>query len=121
MSPEFVNNIIRWLIARQTLMLHEDGEDLTMDDDDYIEPLPAPVAAPDFSRPTFHVMGAFPVSVAHMSQHLLEVSLYERQWVGVNGRCNKVADTCYSFWVGGTLGVSGCHAALSKLPYVVSD
>ena len=121
MSPEFVDNITRWLVARQTLMLQEDREDLTMDDDDYVEPLPAPVAAPDFSRPTFHVIGAFPVSVAHMSQPLLEISLFERQWVGVNGRCNKVADTCYSFWVGGTLGVSGCHAALSKLPYVVSD
>ena len=121
MSPEFVENMTRWLVARQTLMLQEDGEDLTMDDDDSVDPLPVPVIEPDFFQPTFHVIGAFPVPLAHISQPLPEVSLYERQWVGVNGRCNKVADTCYSFWVGGTLGVSGCHATLSKLPSVVSD
>ena len=110
MSPEFVDNITRWLVARQTLTLQDEGEDLTMDDDDYYaHPLPAPVLAPDFNRPTFHVIGAFPVSLAQTSQPLPEVSQYERQWVGVNGRCNKVADTCYSFWVGGTLGVSRWH------------
>ena len=111
MSPEFVDNITRWLVARQTLTLQDEGEDLTMDDDDYdADPLPAPVHTPDFYRPTFHVIGAFPVSLAQTNQHLSELSQYERQWVGVNGRCNKVADTCYSFWVGGTLGVSRWHA-----------
>jgi len=27
--------------------------------------------------------------------------------VGYNGRCNKVADTCYCWWVGGTLSILG--------------
>lgn len=27
------------------------------------------------------------------------------QYVGFNGRCNKIADTCYCWWVGGTLSV----------------
>jgi geranylgeranyl transferase type-1 subunit beta len=27
-------------------------------------------------------------------------------WGGFNGRCNKLADTCYSFWVGASLDVS---------------
>lgn len=27
------------------------------------------------------------------------------QWAGFNGRCNKYADTCYSFWNTGTLEV----------------
>ena len=122
MSLEFVDNITRWLVARQTLTLQEAVDDLTMDDDDdYADPLPAPVPAPDFYRPTFHVIGAFPVSLAQTSQPLSEVSQYERQWVGVNGRCNKVADTCYSYWVGGTLGVSRWHATLLKLRDVVSD
>ena len=120
MSPEFVENMTRWLVARQTLMLQEDGEDLNVDADS-ADPLPAPVAANELFRPTFHLTGAFPVSFAHISQPLPEVSLYERQWVGVNGRCNKVADTCYSFWVGGTLGVSLCYTTLSKLPYVFSN
>ena len=28
------------------------------------------------------------------------------RWVGFNGRCNKIADTCYAWWVGGALAVS---------------
>lgn len=27
------------------------------------------------------------------------------QWAGCNGRANKLADTCYAFWVGGSLSV----------------
>lgn len=30
----------------------------------------------------------------------------ELLFAGFNGRCNKVCDTCYSFWVGGNLAVS---------------
>jgi len=26
-------------------------------------------------------------------------------WIGINGRCNKVADTCYAFWVCGSVGM----------------
>ena len=29
----------------------------------------------------------------------------ELQWAGLTGRCNKVADTCYTFWAGGSLTV----------------
>lgn len=29
----------------------------------------------------------------------------EAQFVGMNGRCNKRADTCYAFWVGAALEV----------------
>jgi geranylgeranyl transferase type-1 subunit beta len=27
------------------------------------------------------------------------------RWAGFSGRCNKIADTCYSWWVGGSLAV----------------
>ena len=39
------------------------------------------------------------------------------QWAGFNGRCNKVADTCYSFWVGGTLAVRTLHLAISQASF----
>lgn len=26
-------------------------------------------------------------------------------FIGFNGRCNKMVDTCYAFWVGASLGV----------------
>ncbi|KAL8821803.1 MAG: hypothetical protein Q9223_000215 [Gallowayella weberi] len=29
----------------------------------------------------------------------------ETQWAGLTGRCNKVADTCYTFWAGGSLTI----------------
>lgn len=29
-----------------------------------------------------------------------------KQYIGCNGRLNKDPDTCYSFWVGGSLDVS---------------
>lgn len=36
----------------------------------------------------------------------LEVNPGDVFCAGFNGRCNKPADTCYSFWVGGALCVS---------------
>ncbi len=100
-STDFVENVIKWLVSRQTLMLHEEDE-LPMADE---EP---PDMTPKFFPPMFHVQGAFPVSVADtiLPNPSIEMSPHDLQWAGFNGRCNKVADTCYAFWVGGTLGVS---------------
>lgn len=82
-SPSFVEDVVRCLVYRQTSMLEESKA-------------PAPL---------FRVQGACldpfeplsPISSSHLE---------ELQYAGFNGRCNKVADTCYSFWVGGTLAVS---------------
>ena len=100
-GDDFVENVTRWLVSRQTLMLHEIDE-FTMADDK------PPALTPKVFPPTFHVQGAFPVSVADASDPSasVEASPHDLQWAGFNGRCNKVADTCYAFWVGGTLGVS---------------
>lgn len=59
--------------------------------------------------PNFHVLGSAPARLAEPvspERDSIEPKAEDLQWVGVNGRCNKVADTCYSFWVGGSLGVS---------------
>lgn len=41
-----------------------------------------------------------------LPESLEELSLEENtRFAGFNGRCNKVADTCYTWWVGGTLSV----------------
>ena len=105
MSVNFVENVTKWLVSRQTLMLHE-KDDLPMADEE-----PPDMMAKIFP-PTFHVQGAFPVSIADASlpSASIEMSPHDLQWAGFNGRCNKVADTCYAFWVGGTLGVSPCYA-----------
>lgn len=83
-------------------MLQEDGEFNVADET-------PPDASPIVFPPKFHVMGAYPAkgeAVAALEQSLIDVSAEEMRWVGVNGRCNKVADTCYTFWVGGSLAVS---------------
>jgi geranylgeranyl transferase type-1 subunit beta len=33
------------------------------------------------------------------------ISVDDSQFVGFNGRCNKMVDTCYAFWVTGSLEV----------------
>ena len=109
MSPEFVENVTKWLVSRQTLMLVEEDE-LPMADEE-----PPDVTPPKFFPPAFHVQGAFPVPVADAitPKAPLEMSPQDLQWAGFNGRCNKVADTCYAFWVGGTLGVSFFYYTVS--------
>lgn len=42
------------------------------------------------------------------SRQLLIKWLVDRQYIGFNGRPNKHMDTCYSFWVIGTLQTLGC-------------
>lgn len=102
MSADFVENVTKWLVSRQTTMLREEDEFHMADEE------PPDVTPPKFSPPPIPVQGAFPVSAADaMVPHAsIEMSLHDLQWAGFNGRCNKVADTCYAFWVGGTLGVS---------------
>jgi geranylgeranyl transferase type-1 subunit beta len=42
---------------------------------------------------------------------LAELSLNESEFVGFNGRSNKKADTCYSFWVAACLDVCASFMA----------
>ncbi|KAK1707447.1 prenyltransferase and squalene oxidase [Colletotrichum lupini] len=48
-----------------------------------------------------HANFALPASLSELT---LDPNL---RFVGFNGRCNKVADTCYCWWVGGTLQMLG--------------
>ena len=104
MSPKFIDNLTRWLVSRQTLLIHED-EDSTVDGEESTD---LKSASPSQK---FHVIRSCPTKehtdIASVSPSL-QVSAEEMLYVGVNGRCNKVADTCYTFWVGGSLGVSLC-------------
>lgn len=100
-SAELIDDLIRWLISRQTLMLQED-EDFNLADEDCSDPTPQKVP-PKFHVASAHPAGAETVSPSEPSS--IEISKEEMRWVGINGRCNKVADTCYTFWVGGSLAV----------------
>ena len=100
-DDDLTKNLLRWLVSRQTLYLKDD-EDLTVAED---EPEKAVV---EFLPPSFQVQGAHPVSAMDVAN---EVGLFpdfaaeDLSCAGFNGRCNKVADTCYAFWVGASLEV----------------
>ena len=87
---------LHWLVSRQTTRLEED---------EYYSLGDGPVASISAHRP-FHVLGAAPVLAPDRHPDALAVpDTQDLQWAGFNGRYNKVADTCYSWWVGGSLAV----------------
>lgn len=74
--------LIKFLVDRQFAFL-ETSEGDEVDDEDDRDPV-------NFTLPS----------------SLADLSLEENtKFVGFNGRCNKVADTCYCWWVAGTLSV----------------
>ncbi|KAL9099117.1 MAG: hypothetical protein Q9163_005343 [Psora crenata] len=102
-TETMMQGLLRWLVSRQTLYVQDDDE-LTMDEED--PPESAPIASPsslqvDVTHPMSTVNAATGADIS------LEVPAQPLYPAGFNGRCNKVADTCYAFWVGGSLGMLG--------------
>ncbi len=46
---------------------------------------------------------------------------FHSQWAGFNGRPNKIADTCYGFWVGGSLAVRALPGIPSRRLLYAND
>ncbi|KAK0648925.1 terpenoid cyclases/protein prenyltransferase alpha-alpha toroid [Cercophora newfieldiana] len=83
-----VPGLMHWLASRQFVYLTNDSES---DEDDAV----------NFVLP----------------ESLAVLSLEDNQrHVGVNGRCNKAADTCYSWWVGASLASLGREELISREP-----
>lgn len=59
-----------------------------------------PLPVPDLSEASNVVHASSPPPLDDTSE------LEQVQWVGCAGRANKLADTCYVFWVGGSLNAS---------------
>lgn len=78
------DNIVRWLVSRQIPFEARDGYD-----EEEIEKLITEGTEETRLQATHVEVGA--------DNHPL--------WAGFNGRCGKRGDTCYSFWVGGSLDV----------------
>lgn len=93
-SEEF-ESLVRWLVSRQTSDLGEDDEEQpNRSSDKTQENLSQAVEA-------LRLNGK--VDLLPPIEPPTEESL---QWAGFNGRSNKAADTCYSFWNTATLAVS---------------
>lgn len=117
----FLEAVTRWLVYRQTSLTQE--EDFPVHVDAFPSPIrnqrsPSHHALTEEAKidlePIVHAQGASLHGVENppipptipQSPPLPEPPLDEWQFAGFNGRCNKVCDTCYSFWVGGNLAVS---------------
>ena len=107
LSPKAVpfDSLVRWLVARQTSELGDDEEE--SDDEDGhsvggVRSLSATVEEPSIDTKVDQLPVVPPET---------EGSL---RWAGFNGRCNKYADTCYSFWNTASLNVSDLTSTNSK-------
>ncbi|KAF2242738.1 putative geranylgeranyl transferase beta subunit [Trematosphaeria pertusa] len=91
---------LHWLASRQTL---------TLDDEDSIDTLgdESDSAATCHDAHSFLKLGSYPSSAGEQSFKDQPTSHFELQWVGVNGRPNKIGDTCYSYWACAPLKVLG--------------
>ncbi|KAI9757115.1 MAG: hypothetical protein M4579_003593 [Chaenotheca gracillima] len=115
----FPERTVFWLVSRQ-IAFTEDGDDNDDDEEDEkpsvehavsysgtSEPCVAPTTDQVPSNVTqggsiaTHIPTENPHSMAQAPPIEPPLDLA----AGFNGRCNKVADTCYSFWVGGSLAM----------------
>ena len=94
-----LDRTIHWLVARQTAVLDEEDEfDTNADETD------TPATCHDTH--SFVKMRSYPSKTGEMSYQDRPTSHFELQWAGFNGRLNKIADSCYTWWTMGTLSVS---------------
>lgn len=89
---------LHWLASRQTLTIEEE-EPLHEDETDSSEP--------DQHSRSFVKVKSYPEEDRERSVNNQPKSHPELEWVGLNGRCNKIGDTCYAYWVCAPLQVLG--------------
>lgn len=95
-----MESLLHWLVSRQTSVLQEDEEYEVSDS----EPVGATTSEPS-DAPNVPGVALSPAEISRASTPSVEVLPEELIWAGFSGRCNKPADTCYSFWNGGALAV----------------
>ena len=84
--------LVGWLASRQTSDLGEDEEDEDEDDSDTQKEPPTQASGSGSIEDRASTLPC----ITPMAGDTIPCA-------GFNGRCNKVADTCYSFWNGATL------------------
>ncbi|KAF2740429.1 terpenoid cyclases/Protein prenyltransferase [Polyplosphaeria fusca] len=100
---------LHWLVSRLTLTLdEEDALDTYEDETDS--------AATCHDAHAFVKLKSYPSKAGEMSFQNQPTSHFELQWVGVNGRCNKIADTCYSYWACASLASLGYLELMDTKP-----
>ena len=106
-----MGNLTHWLVCRQVPDIQTTEEPETPDEE-------APDARPEVAADVHPVQCGVipPLAMACTGMSMLGTTSDELPWAGFNGRCNKKSDTCYSFWVGGSLAVSiACFTCMDRL------
>lgn len=100
-GPTSVERLVQWLTSRQTTILHEDDFSMTEDEDleAIQEQYPGQRGGGQSSSGTH-------IGAIQLDKPRLQYKEEPPNHAGMNGRCNKPADTCYTFWTGGSLTVS---------------
>ena len=96
------DSLLRWLLSRQTHELGEDDGDEAADANGHSEAGAEASAAP----PGLETKKS--ASINEQIEDLPDIPPFtptSLTCTGFNGRLNKIADTCYCFWVTGALGV----------------
>ena len=91
-------SLVNWLVSRQTSDL--DDEDVGDEDLDERHSGPGETQSSQVdveNVPLEDGLASLPFIPPQSPESI--------QWAGFNGRCNKIADTCYSFWTSATLVV----------------
>ncbi|KAF2649467.1 geranylgeranyl transferas-like protein type i beta subunit [Lophiostoma macrostomum CBS 122681] len=110
--PRGITNLpltLHWLASRQTL---------TLDDEDALDTLndETDSAATCHDAHAFVKLGSHPSKQGSLSFENQPTSHFELQWVGVNGRCNKIGDTCYAYWTCAPLALLGHLDIIDRKP-----
>ncbi|KAF2222169.1 geranylgeranyl transferas-like protein type i beta subunit [Elsinoe ampelina] len=106
-GPSSPNSTIQWLVSRQTATITEDDSfDTRQDETD------TPETCHDAH--TFLSPSQLATETGKLSFASRPTRSFALDWVGMNGRPNKIADTCYAFWVGGALHLLDAGHLLEK-------
>ncbi|KAL8699658.1 MAG: hypothetical protein Q9224_001316 [Gallowayella concinna] len=101
-SEDSIERMVAWLVGLQTSVLEEE-EDLPVSiSTEAIAQVDLNSEAPQPTVEAAQVVSPEDPLADSVGAEPLED---ETQWAGLTGRCNKVADTCYTFWAGGSLTI----------------
>lgn len=100
-GPASMERLVQWLTSRQTTALHEDDFPMSEEDDLEANQEQYPSQRGGGQSTSGKFIGAI-----QLNDSRLQFKEDPPKHVGLNGRCNKPADTCYTFWTGGSLTVS---------------
>ncbi|KAL9584561.1 MAG: hypothetical protein Q9212_002052 [Teloschistes hypoglaucus] len=100
-SRESEQRLVGWLVSLQTPTLQEDDVSAP----DVLESSVHADAGEEIINPTIEAAQVVPPESVGPVAEMIEPLKEDLLWAGMTGRSNKIADTCYAFWAGGSLQI----------------